>query len=393
MERRSFIRLVGLNGLAVAATACAARGSRPAPASAPSTPIRLSSNENAHGPGERALAAVREALGSANRYAFGAAGELRHAVADANGVPADHVLPGCGSSQVLEAIVAASTGPDRALVTAVPTFELATGQARALGAPVIEVPVDSSLRLDLEGMAARAAGAGLIYVCNPNNPTGTLHDAAAIARFVDEVGRRAPDATVLVDEAYHEYVERPGHESAVAIARDNPRVIVVRTFSKIYGMAGLRVGYAIARPETLRPLSAYLDGLSLSVLSVNAALAALSDTERAAEQRALNSAARAFTADALRSAGCRVIESDANFVMVDVGRDVRFFAAACRRRGVEIARPFPPLLTHARITIGTMSDMQAAVPVFLDALKEPAPTTRLPAPPPYVPRSEGAWAC
>src|SRR5690606_33298695 len=129
----------------------------------------------------------------------------------------------------------------------------------------------------------------------------------------------------------HEYVERPGHESAIALARDNPRVVVVRTFSKIFGMAGLRVGYAIARPETLRPLSAYLDGLSLSVLSVNAALASLSDRERVAEQRALNSAARAFTADALRGAGCRVAQSDANFVMADIGRDVRLFAAACRR--------------------------------------------------------------
>src|SRR5690606_18014633 len=133
-------------------TACAARGSHPAPASGQPA-IRLSSNENAHGPGERALAAVRDTLGSANRYAFGAAGELRQAIAEANGVPGDHVLPGCGSSQVLEAIVAACTGPDRALVTAVPTFELAAGRARAQGAPVIEVPVDTSLRLDLDAMA------------------------------------------------------------------------------------------------------------------------------------------------------------------------------------------------------------------------------------------------
>lgn len=393
MERRSFIRLVGLNGLVAAASACATRGSRLEPAAAPASVIRLSSNENAHGPGDRVLAAVRESLASANRYAFGVAGELRDAIAQAHGVPPSHVRPGCGSSQVLDAIVASTVGPDRVLVTAAPTFELAAGRARALGAPVVEVPVDPSLRLDLDGMAARAAGAGLIYVCNPNNPTGTLHDAAAIARFVEDVMRRAPGATVLIDEAYHEYVERPGHVSAVALARDNPRVIVVRTFSKIFGMAGLRVGYAIARPETLRPLSAYLDGLSLSVLSVNAALAALSDTERVAEQRARNSATRAFTADALRRAGCRVFESEANFLMADVGRDVRLFGEACRRHGIEIARPFPPLLTHARITIGTMQEMQAAVPVFMDVLKTPAPATRLEAPAPYVPRSEGAWAC
>ena len=396
MERRSFIRLVGLNGLAAAAASgCAVR--HPARAADPPAPapavIRLSSNENAHGPGDRVLAVVRDRLGAAHRYAFGASRELVHAIAGAAGVGADHVVVGCGSSQVLDALVSVAVGPERPFVTAAPTFELPAARARALGAPVIEVPVDAALRLDLDAMAARASGAGLVYVCNPNNPTGTLHDGAAIERFVDAVARRAPAATVLVDEAYHEYVESPAHVSAVALARDNPRVVVVRTFSKIFGMAGLRVGYAIGRPEALRPLAQYLDGFSLSVLSVSAALEALADRGHAAEQRARNSAARAFTADALRGAGCRVVDSETNFLMVDVGRDVRLFAGACRRQGVEIARPFPPLLTHARITIGTMAEMRAAAPVFAAALAEAPPTTALPAPAPYVPRLEGSWAC
>jgi histidinol-phosphate aminotransferase len=396
MERRSFIRLVGLNGLAAATVSgCAARTAVPAaaPPAPVSSAIRLSSNENAHGPGDRVLAVVRDRLGAANRYAFGASRELVHAIAAAAGVGADHVAVGCGSSQVLDAIVSVTAGPERPFVTATPTFELPAARARAIGAPVLEVPVDAGLRLDLDAMAARAPGAGLVYVCNPNNPTGTLHDGAAVERFVEAVARRAPGATVLVDEAYHEYVERPAHVSAIALARDNPRVLVVRTFSKIFGMAGLRVGYAVGRPEALRPLAQYLDGFSLSVLSVSAALEALADRGHAAEQRALNHAARAFTADALRAAGCRVVDSETNFLMADVGRDVRLFAGACRRRGVEIARPFPPLLTHARVTIGTMAEMRAAVPVLLAALEEPAPSTALPAPAPYVPRLESSWAC
>src|SRR5690606_28941842 len=128
---------------------------------------------------------VRDRLGAAHRYAFGASRELAHAIAGAAGVGADHVVVGCGSSQVLDALVSVTVGPERPFVTAAPTFGRPAARARAVGAPVIEVPVDAALRLDLDAMAGRASGAGLVYVCNPNNPTGTLHDGAAIARFVE----------------------------------------------------------------------------------------------------------------------------------------------------------------------------------------------------------------
>lgn len=369
-SRRSFLQLAGLGGLSVALPAT----NRPAPLAAadrPATPIRLSANENSYGPGERVLAVIREGLSRVNRYSFGTQGQLADALADSVGVPPAYVATSCGSSEILEAAVTAFTTPTRGLVTALPTFELPAGRARELGHPVTEVRVGDDLALDLEGMAAQAADAALVYVCNPNNPTGTVHGSREIARLVSQVHARAPEAIVLVDEAYHEYVERPDYRSAVEIALEDPRVVVSRTFSKIYGMAGMRVGYVVAHPGRLDALRPFLGGMTMSYLSGASALTALADSARVAEQRRLTREARAFTASVLREAGCRVIDSQANFLMADVGRDIRQFQRACRVRGVEIARPFPPLNTWARITIGTTEEMRAAAQVFRDALAEP----------------------
>jgi histidinol-phosphate aminotransferase len=405
-SRRGFIQLVGLNGLAVAATGCAA--TRPArtpavtpqpapPLGAPGTRsalIRLSSNENSAGPGAKVLASIQESFGAANRYAFRLPSDLTEAVAASLGVQRSQVTLGCGSSEILDSAAAAFLGPGRALVTAMPTFELLSGRAQMWGADVIDVPVDAELRLDLDQMAQRARGAGLIFVCNPNNPTGTVHGAADIEAFVTAALKTEPKATILIDEAYHEYVEHADYKSSIALALSNPRVVVSRTFSKVYGMAGLRVGYAVGQPDTLRAMNRFLDDGRLSCLSARAALAALADPARVVEMRTQNHAARAMTAQALRDMGYRVTDSEANFVMADVRRDIRIFQRACRNRGVEIARPFPPLLTWARITIGTMAEMQQAVEAFRGALTEPVPTAEaLPALERYVPRRDGTWAC
>ncbi len=405
-SRRGFIQLVGLNGLAVAATGCAtarpARTPTAVPQDAPalgapgtrSSLIRLSSNENSAGPGAKVLAAMQDAFSVANRYAFRLPSDLADAVAAHVGVQPSQVTLGCGSSEILDAAGAAFLARDRGLVTALPTFELLAGRARSEGVRVEEVPVDSDLRLDLDQMARRAGGAGLIFVCNPNNPTGTVYGAADIEAFVAAALRTEPNATILIDEAYHEYVERPGYRSAIPLALSNPRVVVSRTFSKIYGMAGLRIGYAVGQAATLDRMNRFLDGGRLSCLSARAALTALADPARVAELRGQNHAARAMTAQALRNAGYRVVDSDANFLMADVRRDIRVFQRACRNRGVEIARPFPPLLTWARITIGTMAEMEQAVEAFRGALAEPAPTAdALPALERHVPRRDGTWAC
>jgi histidinol-phosphate aminotransferase len=316
------------------------------------------------------LSAIQDAFGEVNRYPFQTAPHLVDAIAASLEVDASNVSLGCGSSEILDVAALGFTAPDRGLVTALPTFELLGDVVRHMNRPVVEVPVTSTLELDLEQTADRATGAGLIYICNPNNPTGTLHGAKAMETFIDAALRREPRVTILIDEAYHEYVERSDYASAVPIAVSNPRVVVSRTFSKVYGLAGMRIGYAVGQRQTLQAMDKYLDSLRISRLSLAAAISALGDSTRVAEQRTLNHDARAFTTGVFREAGYQPVASEANFLIVDVRRDIRQFQAACHERGVDIARPFPPLLSYARITIGTMDEMTQAAAAFREALAQ-----------------------
>jgi histidinol-phosphate aminotransferase len=402
-SRRSFIQFVGLNGLAAAAGSSAPASSASAEkigprlisrAAAPGAMLRLDSNENSSGPGPRVLAAIQDAFGEINRYPFAASQELSAAIAGSLGVPPDQIELGAGSSEILDVAVSTFTAPDRALVTAAPTFEMPANLAHYLGHPVIEVPVTDGLALDLDQMAARATGAGLLYACNPNNPTATLHGASAIEQFVGDVLKREPTATILIDEAYHEYVERADYRTAVPLALSNPRVIVSRTFSKIFGLAGMRIGYAVGQRQTLSGLSKRLDALRISRLSTTAALTALADPSRIAEQRAANHDARAFTARTFKDAGYEPVASEANFLMVNVRRDIRAFQAACHERGVGVARPFPPLTTYARVTIGTIEEMKRAATVFQEVLAQPVSAARLePLRREFRRRDARDWAC
>jgi histidinol-phosphate aminotransferase len=367
-----------LGRLVVASTAAAALPAAAWPvvakgAAAPvGGPIRIGSNENPYGLGRAARAAIAEALAEANRYPFDAISRLHAAVASAQDVSRDWLTLTPGSGEILRAATVAFTSSSRALVAAAPTFEAPARTAGAIGAPVRHVPVLESGSLDLAAMAAQASGAGLFFVCNPNNPTGGISTVDAVRDFLARVRRTAPDAIVLMDEAYHDFVEDPGYASAIALVRTDPRILVSRTFSKIYGMAGLRVGYAVAQPETLDALRRVVSQGSLSNVSTAAALAAFNDRDDYTRQRTLNRETKAFTRKAFDEAGFRVLPSEANFVMVDVKRDVSSFASACRSAGIFVARPFPPLRTCARITIGTTEEMQRAVPAMLAALQSPS---------------------
>jgi len=186
--------------------------------------IRLSSNENPVGPPRVAVDALIAALSEAPRYPSGSTQQAATRVAAFHSVPVDSVVLGCGSGEILRMAVYAWVGPGRPLVTALPTFEDPTRCAEVMGAPVIAVPVTQALKLDLDTMAERARGAGLVFLCNPNNPTATVHGAKAITDFVERVHRTSPDTTVLIDEAYHEYVEDPSYATALPLALERPRV-------------------------------------------------------------------------------------------------------------------------------------------------------------------------
>lgn len=391
LSRRAIGRLtigtiLGAPALGGAALTAAAPARRVPPA--PAGPLRIGSNENPYGPGPAAVTAVRLAIDEAHRYPGQIVGRLSAEIASRLEVPADSVLLAPGSGEILRASVLAFTSGTRALVTAAPTFEAPGRTAAAVGSPVRSVPVDPQGRLDLEGMAAKAADAGLVFACNPNNPTGGANGARAVADFVARVRKASPDAVILVDEAYFEYVEDPDYGTAIPLTRTDPRVVVSRTFSKIYGMAGLRVGYLIGQPATLAAVRHHLSSGTLAGPSSAAALASLSDAELVARQRALNREARAFTRRAFEAAGFEVLPSEANFLMVNVKQEVQGFLAGCRERGVMLARPFPPLSTYARISIGTLDEMRQAVELMLPVAARPAPTAAL------QPRAEEwGWEC
>ena len=387
VSRRAFVKTVGVGGVgALAVPLIAARGHealvgagtatsgpsenelRAAQRTAAPSALRLDSNENPNGPGSVALDAIRGALGEASRYPDLPSDALPQAIARLHGIPAESVVLGCGSGEVLRMAVYAFTAPGRALVTAAPTFEDPARVAETIWAPVRAVPLDQALRLDLSAMAAATRGAGLVFVCNPNNPTGTVHSAQAIQDFVREVNREAPDATILIDEAYHEYVDEPSYRTAIPLAMSNPRVVVSRTFSKVFGLAGLRIGYAVAQPETMKALQRYKLANGITLAGAAAALAALGQPEHIEGERRLNREAKDFTRRSFEESGYHVVPSETNFLMVDIRRDAKAFQTACRKLDVLVGRPFPPLLTHTRISIGTMDEMRRAVDVFRQVL-------------------------
>ena len=271
--------------------------------------IRISSNENPLGPGKAALDAIVRKFPEAGRYPFNstpADRDLVAAIATKFGTKPENIVLGAGSQEILKTAVRAFTSPSRGLVTAAPSFENCPQMAARVGHPVTEIKVDAALRLDLNGMAAAAKGAGLVFLNNPNNPTATVHGSKAVADFVQRVRASSPDTVILIDEAYHDYVTDPSYESAVPLALQTPNVFVTRTFSKAYGMAGLRIGYAIGQTATMKPLAQLKMPYNVSVFGVAAALAALPDTRHIAEERARNTEVRTYTVKALDDLGLQV---------------------------------------------------------------------------------------
>jgi len=266
----------------------------------------------------------------------------------------------------------AFVSPTRSLVTALPTFENCTGYANRYKLPLTEVKVDSAMRLDVDGMIAAASkgGAGLVFFNNPNNPTATVHGATTVTDMVERIRKVSPDTVILIDEAYHDYVTDPSYQTAVPLALSTPNVFVARTFSKAYGMAGMRIGYAIGMADTLKPLAKLKMPYNVSVFGAAAAIASLGDPQHIDDERKRNTEVRAFTVKALQEMGAKPADSQGNFVFVDIGRPAKDFRDACAKQGVMVGRDFPPFeKTHCRISIGTMDEMKKATEVFRSVLK------------------------
>ncbi len=369
-SRRRFMQstAAGAAGLVVARGREAGAWSGAQAAAMPADLMRLDSNENPIGPCAAAVDAITSATRLARVYPF----RFEHALdglAARHDTTPRHILPGCGSSEVLINAVMAFTSERRALVAPVPTFEEPARRARALGRPVHDVPVRADLQVDLDGLLRHVDDAGLVFLCNPNNPTSVALPLDDIRKFVTAALARSPDVVILLDEAYIEYADGHGVATAVPLALSTPRVIVSRTFSKMYGMAGLRVGYAIAQPLLLSRLADFSVPMSVGTIGLHAAQAALTDAGFEARERARNADVRAYTVKRLENVGAKVPVSHANFLMADVGRDTVGFAKACLAQGIAVGRPFPPLTSYSRISIGTMEEMQRACDVFTSVLR------------------------
>jgi len=383
LSRRAFFRSAGVAGVGLAATDfITARGREAFAATLSQAPARktasrlisIQANENAYGPGPAALDAIRALVGPASgRYPMNQP-ELQAAIARHFSVDAKNVLVGTGSTEVIKAAVHAFTGPNRALVAAMPTWEDPGRTARSLRAPVKDIAVDNDLRIDIAATAAAAKGSGLVFFCNPNNPTGTVHGKAAVTKFVEEVVAASPQTIILLDEAYYDFVVDPGYATGIPLAMKYPHVIVTRTFSKVHGMAGLRVGYAIGHPDTLKKIESRMTS-DMNLLSMAAASASIQDTAHIAKQRDTIRKSLEETMQVFKDGGCRVADSQANFLLADVKRPTKEFRDACEKQGVIIGRDFPPLATWARVSIGTTEEMKIANEVFRKILAGGKTTT------------------
>ena len=371
ISRRKFAQLLGAGAAAAVARPAlsfAKTAATDSPmAGAASSVVRLSSNENPYGPSPKALKAMSDAFGLACRYPDERAGTLVELLARMNGVGRDQILLGDGSGEILKLCADVFTGPATnekrgPLVVADPTFEAILYHAKFNDAEIVKVPLTPSFGHDLPKMMA-AVNKGLVYVCNPNNPTASISPKDEVREFIEKT---PAETMILVDEAYHHYADSPDYESMIPLVRDHPNLIVARTFSKIYGMAGLRCGYCVAQSRTIERLRDRQSWDSINVMALAAATASLEDTDQVTKGRRLNAETRAFTTGELERMGFRTIPSQANFIMIDLKRPVVPLIETLKNHEVQVGRLFRAMPNHLRVTIGTKAEMEA----FLAAFRE-----------------------
>ena len=331
--------------------------------------LQLNQNESGRGPGARTLEAIRtytsRRVGRA--YAADHVNELRDAIASYYRLDSEQVILSTGSTPQLRAAVHAFCDDEHGLVTAAPTFSTSEARARALGLPVHSVPLDADLRLDLDGMAAATAEhrPGLLYVCNPNNPSGTVHSPQTIEALIRRVMDESPATHILVDEAYIDYADPSVMRTALPLALEFPNVFISRTFSKAHGIAGLRVGYAMGQPDTLQAMRDAWGLGDVNMLSAIAALTSFEDKEHMTWEREENADIRSRVSGMFRELGYTVADSHTNHIFPDLRRPAKAFRDACLESKVLVGRDFPPLQnSHCRISIGSREEMEAAIPVF-----------------------------
>ena len=325
----------------------------------PAIKIRLNANENPYGPSEKARQAVHKILSEGNRYPFSVVGELKALIAEKEGVTPEHIAIGAGSGELLCATGAAFGIEKGAILSPYPTFPLLMTYAEVFGARWDKVDVNSDLEVDHAALAKRVTSdTRLAFVCNPNNPTGTLVDAKLVRDFCEEVSPRVP---VFADEAYLEFLEPSQQVSMVDMVKKGSNVIVSRTFSKVFGLAGLRVGYVISRPDIIRRISRYQTGFSTSQTAIAAAKASYHDHDFMNMCRKKNAEARTVLTDFLDRKGYFYGKSHTNFVFFDPRSDAQDLLNKLAEREIGIRVWEYQGKIWNRISVGTKDEMMLLV--------------------------------
>jgi len=326
-------------------------------APSPSKPVRLNRNESPHGPGEKTKEAMQRALADANRYPGQELDDLRAAIAFLNKVRPEQITLGCGSGDLLRIAAETYCGPGKSLVMATPTFNVIAGFASACGTAIRAVPLTKRYAHDLDAMLLRSdASTGLIYLCNPNNPTGTLTLNADIETFL---GKVPAGVSVLIDEAYYDYVPpTSAYATWVGRAASDPRLIIVRTLSKIYGLAGLRAGYAVASAETSKRLAPRRLAMGVNVIAARAATAALEDQAYVKKTLALVANDRQEFYNQANARMLRPLDSVTNFVMLRTAIPGKEVAEQLKEKGILVATGYPGFDNYIRVSLGLPQEMK-----------------------------------
>ncbi len=325
---------------------------------------KLNANENPYGPSPRALEAFRAAAVEGNLYPFAYAKEVKAIIAKEEGVQPEQVFLGSGSSEILTMTGLAFGAAKGALMSAFPTFKTMLDTAVGIGCDWQQVPVDNELKHDLPGMEqAINSATRLVYVCNPNNPTGTVVDGAGLRSFCKEVSARVP---VFIDEAYTDFMDDPVAVSMIDLLHQGHNIIIARTFSKIHGMAGLRIGYGIAQPETAKRITAYATRLiTVSGPSLHAAMASYTDEDFKMMVKEKNRAARDYTFAALQELGFAPVPSNTSFMIFPIRMEPETYLQKMQAQGVAVRAWVFANRNWCRVSIGTLAEMQT----FIGALK------------------------
>lgn len=379
MTRRGFVGTIGLGSAAGLLSSAGLTSKHANAASSYEDEVvydggimQLNQNESARGPGPKTMEAIRSHVTKrvGRGYAPDHVNELQDTLADGYGVTRDNVILATGSGPLLRGAARAFCSDGKPLATTGPTYATAEQTARQMGVEVRSVPVDSStMGINLDGMAEAAVGAGLVYFCNPNNPTGTVHSPEAVESFIRRVQRESPNTKMLIDEAYINYAADDVMQTALPLAMEFENVFITRSFSKAHGMAGLRVGYALGQEQTLDAVSGAWGMGDVNMLSAIAAITAFKDKEHIDWERQENAEIRAFVVAAFNDMGFEVANSHTNHIFVNLGRPAKEFRDACLQHKILVGRDFPPFeKTHCRISMGSREEMQKAVAVFREVL-------------------------